>query len=131
MLQRQPFQKLHGDKGLPVLLANVINRADVRMVQRRRGLGFALKARQRLRIAGHFLGQELERDKAMQPRVLGLVDDAHAAASKLFDDAVVRDGLADHDLPGIFGTCMKSKYGRRDVSDKSTKAVELTATISV
>ncbi len=32
----------------------------------------------------------------MQPRVLGLVDDAHAAAAQLLDDAVVRDGLADH-----------------------------------
>src|SRR5216683_2816147 len=32
----------------------------------------------------------------MQPYVLGLVDDAHAPATKLFKDAVVRDGLANH-----------------------------------
>ena len=31
----------------------------------------------------------------MEARVFGLVDDAHAAAAKFFDDAVVRDSLAD------------------------------------
>ena len=33
-------------------------------------------------IAGNFRWQELEGDGAMQPRVLGLVDNAHAAAAK-------------------------------------------------
>ena len=42
--------------------------------------------------------QELERHGAPEPRVLGLVDDAHAAAAEL-GDAVVRDGLADHAPP--------------------------------
>ena len=32
----------------------------------------------------------------MQAGVLGLVDDTHAATAQLLDDAVVRDGLADH-----------------------------------
>ena len=32
----------------------------------------------------------------MQGYVLGLIDHAHATASELLDDAVVRDGLADH-----------------------------------
>ena len=32
----------------------------------------------------------------MQSRVLGLVDNAHPATAELLDDAVVRDGLADH-----------------------------------
>ncbi len=31
----------------------------------------------------------------MQPSVLGLVNDTHAPAAELLDDAVVRDGLAD------------------------------------
>jgi hypothetical protein len=33
---------------------------------------------------------------AMQPGVFGLVNDTHAAAAQFLDDAVVRDGLADH-----------------------------------
>ena len=35
MLQRHAIQKLHGDKRVPVFFANVINRANIRMVQRR------------------------------------------------------------------------------------------------
>jgi hypothetical protein len=31
----------------------------------------------------------------MEPYVLSLVDDTHATAAELLDDAVVRDGLAD------------------------------------
>ena len=32
----------------------------------------------------------------MELSVLGFVDDAHAPATELFEDAVVRDGLANH-----------------------------------
>ena len=81
---------------MSILLADVINRADIGMIQRGRGLGLALKAGQRLRVAGNFFGQELESDEAMQPRILGLIDHAHAPAAELLKNAVVRDGLADH-----------------------------------
>ncbi len=91
-----PVQKLHGDEGLAVLLADFVDGADVGMVQSGGGLRFALEARQRLRILGNIVGQELEGDKAMQPCVFGLVDNTHPAAAELLDDAVVRDGLADH-----------------------------------
>ena len=57
---------------------------------------FALEAGQSLWVFGYFVGQELQGDKAVQLYVLGLVDHAHAAAAQLLDDAVVRDGLADH-----------------------------------
>jgi len=30
--------------------------------------------------------------------VFGLVDDTHPSAAKFIDDAIVRDGLADHGL---------------------------------
>ena len=48
MLQRHPVQKLHGDEGLAVLLANVINRANVGVIQCGCSLGFALEAGKRL-----------------------------------------------------------------------------------
>src|ERR1017187_7350072 len=48
-------------------------------------------------IAGNVVGQELQGDKAAQAGILGLVDDAHAAAAaELFNDSVVGDGLANH-----------------------------------
>ena len=61
-----PVQKLHGDEGFAVLLADVVDRADIGMIQRGCGLGFELKAGQRVRIVGNLLRQELEGDEAMQ-----------------------------------------------------------------
>jgi hypothetical protein len=96
VLQRLPVQKFHGDERLPVLLANVVNRANIRVVQCGRGLRFALKAHECLLVTGNLLRQELEGDKAMQPRVFSLVNHTHAAAAQLLNDAVVRDRPADH-----------------------------------
>ena len=64
MLQRHPVQELHGDERLSILLANVINRADIGVIQCGRGLGFALEPGQRLRVAGHILRQEFQSYKA-------------------------------------------------------------------
>ena len=66
MLQRRAIEKLHGDEGMPVLFTDVMDCADVRMIQSRSGLSLPLKAGQRLRVTGDIFWQELERDKAMQ-----------------------------------------------------------------
>ena len=66
------------------------------MIQRGGGLSFALETAERLRITRNFVGQEFERDEAMEPRVFGFVDDAHPATTEFFDNAVVRDSLANH-----------------------------------
>ncbi len=96
MLERRTFQVLHGDESFAVLLANVVDGADVGMIEGRRGLGLALETSQRLRFAGHLVGQEFQRNEAVQAGVLGFVDNAHATAAKLFQDGVMRDFLADH-----------------------------------
>ena len=97
VLQRHTVEKLHGDEGLPVLLADVMNSPDVGMIQRRRSLRFPLKAGQRMWVLCEVGRQELESDETVQADVLGLVDDTHAATAELLDDAIVRDGLADHE----------------------------------
>jgi hypothetical protein len=94
MLQRGPFEELHGDECLSFLLADVVDCANVGMIQRGGGLGFALKAGQSLRIAGYSLRQKLERDKTSETGVLGFVDDTHSAAAEFFEDAVMRDRLS-------------------------------------
>ena len=96
VLQGNALEKFHGDEGFVVVVADVVNGADVRMVQCGCGLGFALKAREDLRIAGDIFGQELQRHEAVQAAVFRLVDNAHTAAPELFNDAVMRDGFADH-----------------------------------
>ena len=70
------------------------------MIERRCRLCFALKSSQHLRVAGDFVGQEFERDEAVQLNVLGLVHYPHAAAAQLLDNAVVRDRLPKIFWPG-------------------------------
>src|SRR5882762_2354872 len=96
VLQRQAIQILHGNERLPILLTDVVNRADVWMVQRRGGLRFALETGEGLRVSSDLIGQELQRNEAMQPSILGLVDHTHAATAQLLQDAVVRNSLAEH-----------------------------------
>ena len=96
VFQGHPFEKLHRDEGMAILFANIVDRADVGMIESRGGLGLTSKSRQRLCISGHFVRQELERDETVQSRVFGFVDHAHAAAAQFFENPVVRDGLTDH-----------------------------------
>src|SRR6185437_6431577 len=98
MLERHSIQKLHGDERLAVLFVDLVNRTNIGMVQRRSRLRLPLKSGEGLRVSGYFIGQKLEGDKSMQPRVLGLVDNTHPAASELLDNAVVRHDLADHGI---------------------------------
>jgi hypothetical protein len=56
---------------------------------------FTLEAREGLSVASNFQRQKLQRHEAMQARVFSLVDHPHSSATELFEDAVMRDGLAD------------------------------------
>ena len=40
--------------------------------------------------------EELQRHHAAELGILGLIDDTHAAAAQLLQDAIVRNGLANH-----------------------------------
>ncbi len=76
-------------------LADVVERADVRMIQRRRGPRLRFEATPGEGVAGEMRRQHLERDRTAQPHVLGAVDHTHAAFADLADDAVVGQLLAD------------------------------------
>jgi hypothetical protein len=49
-----------------------------------------------MRIFSYILRQKLERNETVETTIFGFVNDSHPAATELFDDAVMRDGLADH-----------------------------------
>ena len=106
------LQILHGDEGAAVLLADVMNGADVGMIQRGRGASLALEPAQRLPVASQFVRQELERDEATEPGVLRFVNHAHSAAAELLDDAVVGEGLADQGI-GASGALSVLVVGER------------------
>src|SRR2546425_2966616 len=96
MLERLSLQELHDDEGLAWLLLDLMNHADVGMVECGGGSGFALESLERRLIARHLFRQEFEGHQPAELCVFGLVDHAHTAASELLQDAVVRDGLANH-----------------------------------
>ena len=95
MLQRRPVEELHDEERAAVLLADIVDGADVGVVQRRCGARLAAESGQGLGIFREVRRQELQRDEALQPRILGFVHDAHSAAAQLLDDAVVRERLTD------------------------------------
>ena len=96
VLQGEAVQKLHGDEALALVLANLVDGANVGMVEGGGGAGFAAEAFECLRILRHVVGKKLESDKSTQRSVFGLVHHTHPATAQLLDDAVVRDGLSDH-----------------------------------
>jgi hypothetical protein len=97
VLQCHPIQKFHRDEGLAILFINLVDGADIRVVESRCRLRFTLETGQSLGVLGYLVRQELQRYKAVQLHILGLIDHTHPAAAQLLHDAVVRDGLADQE----------------------------------
>ena len=95
VFQRLSFEELHDDEGLAIEFANIVDGADVRMVERVCSARFSLETFERLPVLCEVFRQELERYEAPEPRVLGLVDDPHATATKPFHDPVMSDRLAN------------------------------------
>ena len=95
MLQSLAVEKFHRDEGFAVRFADIVNRADVGMVQGGGGLGFSLETREGLRIFRDVVRQEFQRDETMQADVFGFVHDAHAATAEAFQDAIVGKSLVE------------------------------------
>jgi hypothetical protein len=95
VLQVRAVQKLHNNERLPFVFPNFMDGADIGMVEGRGGACFTAEAFERLRILSDVLGQKLQCDKSAKLSVLGFIDHAHAT-TQFLDDAVVRDGLAEH-----------------------------------
>ena len=125
MFQRHPVQELHGDEGLTVRITDVVDGADVGMVQGRSRSRFALKSGNGLGMASNFRRQELERREPVQSDIFGLIDDTHAAAAELVDDVVMGEGLADKGIVGLgwvvvlLGHCPRGHVYRRAVQEAS------------
>ena len=116
MFKGDAIEKFHGYESLIAELSNFINGADVGMIQRGSGASFTAKAFQGLRIAGDVVGEKLQSDEAAEFRVFGFINDTHASAAEFFNNAVVRNGLANH----VWARTEQSCYERTRGS--STKA---------
>src|SRR3954463_72095 len=92
----------HRDVQGALVLARVVDRDDVRVVDRRRQARLADEALTESRVLGELRGDELEGDRTVEVELDGPVDDAHAAATGDAGDAVAGEDVAcsevAHDL---------------------------------
>ena len=96
VLESLALQQLHADEGLAFVLVDVVNGADVGMIEGGGGLGLSLEPLQGDLVVGESLGEELQRNVTSKAGVFCLVDHTHPPAAELLDDPVVGDALADH-----------------------------------
>src|ERR1700678_1465256 len=120
-LQRFSAQQLHDEVGLPFLFADVVDGADVGVVQGGCGPGLAQEALMREVEAGVWsacgrgaggsfgdqkaVGDELESDLAFEPGIERTIDVTHAAGADLIYHSVgPKDSTSgDHSCPKAFG----------------------------
>jgi len=97
LAQRLAFEQLHCNEGSLLEFVDIMDDADVGMIQSGSRAGFPPKPLQHSVICGVVLRKKLESQDATKPDILSLVHHTHTAAAELFQDPVVGYGLPDHD----------------------------------
>ena len=95
-----PFQRLHDDEVPAIVLVDVVDGADMWMIESGGGSRLAPESLERNRIARDFLRQKLESNGTAEACVFCLVDHSHAAAAKFGHDAVPGNHAAIHLMCG-------------------------------
>src|SRR5438132_9646457 len=91
MLEVGAFDELHRDEQVAVDFTEIVNRDDVRMLERSRCLGFTEKSLAESRILRDPFAHHLDGHGTIEHRVHRAIDDAHGAFSDLSDDLVFPD----------------------------------------
>src|SRR5207245_3507263 len=92
------FGRLAGYVMSCVILAYLVNRQDIWMIEPNYGMRFLLKPLQALRIAGKAHGQKFERGLTARCHVGGQIDVAHPAGADPFRNFVVADHATDEQI---------------------------------
>src|SRR5215472_14501545 len=90
------FHELHHDEVLVGCFANLVDRADVRMVQRRRGLRLAQHMMSRLCGDARFRRKNLNCYVAFETLIAGTVNLSLSSRAEFFPNPVMAERLADH-----------------------------------
>src|SRR5262249_26798643 len=88
-------------------LADLVNRHDIRMIERRRRAHLSEEALDGRRFIPARLAHQLDRDGAIQPRVEGAEDLAHAAVADGLVDSVMSDRGRYHESGS--GLCLSAQ----------------------
>ena len=130
-------------QGLAVLLSDVVNGADVRVVQCGSGLGLAFEPLQSLRVRSQELRQQLKSDQTPQLEILSLIHHSHATSTDGFENPVMRDGRALQERCGRLrfisghgfghdghGWCIQDALRRGSMPDEGFNFIEQTLIFS-
>ena len=82
LFQVTPLDVAHGDEEEVLGRPSLVDRDDVRMVDRRGQLRLAQEAATERFVLGESGSEQLERNPPLEPQILGHVDDAHAAPAE-------------------------------------------------
>ena len=93
--ERRTLDELQHERLKSIGFFEAVNRRDVRMIERGEDLRFALEAREPLLIEGEAVGQDLERDVALERRVARAIDLAHTARAERGQNFVRAESIAD------------------------------------
>src|SRR5262249_8476531 len=80
--QRLPLEQFHDEERLPSILTYVMNSADIRMVQRGNGPGFALKTFESNAARGVGAGEKLQSNVAVESGISGAEYRTHSTGAK-------------------------------------------------
>ena len=94
-VERTAAHILHRDIAQPVVLADIVDRDDIRVPQIRSGDGLAIETPGELGIDRQLRRQHLERHRALEQGIARAVHARHAAAPDLFLDQVAAQLLSD------------------------------------
>jgi hypothetical protein len=83
-----PFEQFRDNVRGAVVSADVIDRQDVGMIQRGRGVRLLLEAPQAISVSGEGRGQHLDRDIASKTGIARAIDLSHAPGPERSDDFV-------------------------------------------
>ena len=98
---------------MAVRLARVVDGYDAGVIETRSKLRFTEESLAEALVLGLLGRDQLERDRASEPRVEGAVHDAHAAAPKDRFDLVAGKLIARLKFPASDGRCQSVSVGRR------------------
>ncbi len=105
--ERPAVHELAGDEVRARRVADIVDRDDVRVVQRRRGPGLADEPGQAVLVAGRCGRQDLQRDPPAEADVLGEIHLTHPALAEEREDFVVPESCAwiqPHQIRSVTGS---------------------------
>src|SRR5258707_923729 len=100
MFQGHAIQIFHGDEAPALVLADLVYRADVRVIEGGGSACLPAETLQRQCVLRDVVREKLQGRETAKDRVLGLVNHTHAAATKLLHDVVMRNGFVEHTAGG-------------------------------